>query len=66
MILFFILASIDGDSLIAFGYFIFGMILIYINKDFFQHARSRVNQIIVLKWFLMPYLLLDIFSQLLF
>jgi hypothetical protein len=42
------------------------MILIYINKDFFQHARSRVNQIIVLKWFLMPYLLLDIFSQLLF
>jgi hypothetical protein len=38
LIVFFILASIAGNSFIAFGYFIFGMVLIHLSRDYFRHA----------------------------
>jgi len=66
LIVFFILASIAGNSIIAFGYFLFGMVLIHLSRDYFQHAAARVKQMFILKYLLLPYLLFDIGTQLCF
>lgn len=62
MILFLMLTSIFSHNFIALGYFIFSMVLIYNYRNFFKESEARDNQIIILKWFLLPYLLLDILA----
>lgn len=56
------LTSIFSHNFIALGYFIFSMVLIYNYRNFFKESEARDNQIIILKYFLLPYLLLDIFA----
>jgi multisubunit Na+/H+ antiporter MnhE subunit len=62
MILFLMLTSIFSHNFIALGYFIFSMVLIYNYRNFFKESEARDNQIIILKYFLLPYLLMDIFA----
>ena len=64
LIMFVLFISIFAKSLLSLGYFIFSMLLIYNNRSFFKDSESSSNQIYILKYFLMPYLLLDILLQL--
>ena len=64
MILFLLLTSVFSSNFIALGYFCFSMVLIYNFRNFFVESEARDNQIIILKYFLLPYLLLDILAQL--
>lgn len=64
MILFLMLTSVFSHNLIALGYFVFSMVLMLNYRNFFQQSSARDNQIIILKYFLLPYLLLDILLQL--
>lgn len=60
MIMFVLFISIFAKSLLSLGYFIFSMLLIYNNRSFFKDSDSASNQVYILKYWLMPYLLLDI------
>jgi len=60
MIMFVLFISIFAKSLLSLGYFIFSMLLIYNNRSFFKDSESSSNQVYILKYWLMPYLLLDI------
>ena len=62
MILFLMLTSVFSSNFVALGYFCFSMVLIYNYRNFFVESESRDNQIIILKYFLLPYLLLDILA----
>jgi len=64
MIFFLMLTSVFSLNYIALGYFFFSMILIHNYRNFFQDSNARDRQMIILKWFLLPYLLLDILTQL--
>lgn len=64
MITFLLLTSIFSHNFVALVYFIFSMILIYNYRNFYIDSKARDNQIVILKYFLLPYLLLDIFFQL--
>jgi uncharacterized membrane protein YkvI len=66
MILTLVLASFANKSLISFGYFIFGMVMIHLQRDFYKYPESRDTQIYIMKYILIPYLLIDIFLQLCF
>ncbi len=43
MILFLMLSSVFSHNLIAFGYFVFSMVLIYNYRNFFKKNRARDN-----------------------
>ena len=62
--MFVLFISIFAKSLLSLGYFIFSMLLIYNNRSFFKDSESPSSQIYILKYWLMPYLLLDILLQL--
>lgn len=60
MIAFLLAVSIFNGSLLSFGYFLSCMILIYEYGSLLTVARSRTRIIILLKYFLIPYLMLDV------
>lgn len=60
LIMFILFISIFAKSVLSLGYFIFSMLLIYNNRSFFKHTGSSSSQTRILKYWLMPYLLLDI------
>jgi len=62
MIFFLMLTSVFSLNYIALGYFFFSMILIHNYRNFFQDSNARDRQMIILKWFLLPYLLVDILT----
>ena len=64
MITFLILTSVFSHNFIALGYFIFSMVLVFNYRNFFNHQSARANQISFLKYVLLPYILLDVFFQL--
>lgn len=64
MITFLLITSVFSNNFVALGYFAFSMILIINYRNFFTDSRSKDGQVFVLKFFLLPYLLLDILAQL--
>lgn len=60
MISFLLAVSIFNGSLVSFGYFISCMILIYLYGSLLTDANSRIKIINMLKYFLIPYILIDI------
>ena len=60
MITFLILTSVFSHNFIALGYFIFSMVLVFNYRNFFKNQSARENQIIFLKYILLPYILLDV------
>lgn len=63
-ILFLLLTSVFSHNLIALGYFVFSMVLVFNYRNFFKQSTARDHQITILKYFLLPYLLTDILLQL--
>lgn len=62
MITFLLITSVFSHNFVALGYFAFSMILITNYRNFFTNTRSKDNLVFVLKFFLLPYLLLDILA----
>lgn len=60
MIAFLLAVSIFNGSLFSFGYFLASMILIYDQKNLLVEYESRERMQRLLKYYLLPYLLLDI------
>ena len=66
MICFLILISIFSRSLLSYGYFLACMALILTSRRFFEDTKSQNKQLKLLKYFLLPYLLMDILLQLIY
>jgi len=64
MITFLLLTSVFSHNFIALGYFVFSMILCFNYRNFFTDTKARDNQLLILQYFLLPYLLIDIAAQL--
>lgn len=62
MIIFLLLTSVFSHNFVALGYFIFSMVLIYNYRNFFKRTEAKERQKRILKYYLLPYLLLDIFA----
>ena len=60
MITFLLIISIYNESLLSFGYFLFCMILINSQMNILTKYGSRKQMQKLLKYYLIPYLLLDI------
>ena len=66
MIAFTLAVSIFNKSLLSFGYIFFVMFLIEDSKYFFKKWESKKRLLFILQRLLLPYLLFDIFIQLLY
>lgn len=66
VIAFLMLSCVAGQSLVSFGYFLFSMVLVILQFNFYKYPEGRDQQISLLKYFLIPYILLDVFTTLLY
>jgi hypothetical protein len=64
LVTFILMINVFSTNLLSLGYLVFALVLIFLNISFYKDIESQEAQIRVLKYFLLPYLLLDIFSQL--
>ena len=61
LIAFTLAISIFNQSILSFGYIIFVMVLVIDNIQFFKNRREKNRLYKTLKYFMLPYLLVDIF-----
>jgi hypothetical protein len=61
LVTFILLINIFSTSLLSLGYLVFALVLVYNNISFYKDIESQEAQIRVLRYFLLPYLLLDMF-----
>ena len=66
LIAFTLAISIFNQSILSFGYIIFVMILVFDNIHFLKSDRGQDRLRNILKYFMLPYLLLDILLQLIY
>ncbi len=58
--------SIFNQSILSFGYIIFVMILLFDNIHFLKQREGQDRLYTILKYFMLPYLIFDIFLQLIY
>lgn len=61
LVTFILLINIFSTSLLSLGYLVFALVLVYNNISFYKDIESQEAQIRVLRYFLLPYLLMDMF-----
>lgn len=66
LIAFTLAISIFNQSILSFGYIIFVMILVFDNINFLKQREGQDRMYTILKFFMLPYLLVDIFLQLIY
>lgn len=66
LIAFTLAISIFNQSILSFGYIIFVMILVFDNINFLKQRQGQDRLYLTLKYFMLPYLLIDILLQLIY
>lgn len=66
LIAFTLAISIFNQSILSFGYIIFVMVLVVDNIKFLKDIQDKNRLETTLKYFMLPYLLVDIFLQLVY
>ena len=66
LIAFTLAISIFNQSILSFGYIIFVLILVLDNINFFKRSDETNRLYYTLKYFMLPYLLIDILLQLIY
>ena len=66
LIAFTLAISIFNQSILSFGYIIFVLILVFDNINFFKRSDETNRLYYTLKYFMLPYLLIDILLQLIY
>ena len=66
LIAFTLAISIFNQSILSFGYIIFVMILVFDNIQFLKNTEGQDRLHKTLKYFMLPYLLIDILLQLIY
>lgn len=61
LVTFILMINIFSTSLLSLGYLVFALVLVYNNISFYKDIESQEAQIRVLRYFLLPYLLMDMF-----
>ena len=66
LIAFTLAISIFNQSILSFGYIIFVLVLVLDNLNFFKRSEETNRLYYTLKYFMLPYLLIDILLQLIY
>lgn len=66
LIAFTLAISIFNTSILSFGYIIFVMVLVFDNIRFLKHEQGQARMLCILKYCMLPYLLVDILLQLIY
>ena len=66
LIAFTLAISIFNQSILSFGYILFVLVLVFDNLNFFKRSEETNRLYYTLKYFMLPYLLIDILLQLIY
>ena len=64
LVAFMLIINVLSRNVIALGYLVFAVVLISLSINFYKDINSQETTIKVLRYYLLPYLMLDVFLQL--